>query len=101
MPRLSTLSLHLSTLDSRTARPAAKVADPELWAAEHKVWALEVKRRAGSRCQWHGRGVHLFADRIVERKGGRAALDPANGQALCPMYHQVKTARTRAARMEA
>ncbi|MCE4223415.1 HNH endonuclease [Methylobacterium sp. C25] len=106
MPRISILASRLSTLDTRTARPAPKVADTQLQTAEHKAWALEVKRRAGWRCQWHGcgvrggnGGVRLYADHIVERKDGGAALDPANGQALCPKHHQVKTARARAERM--
>ncbi|WP_147048090.1 HNH endonuclease signature motif containing protein [Methylobacterium gnaphalii] len=106
MGRLSTLATRLSTLDTRTARPAPKVADPELLTAEHKAWRLEVFKRAHWRCQWPGcgkqggrGGIRLYADHIVERRDGGAPLDPANGQALCPKHHQVKTAQARAERM--
>lgn len=106
MSRLKMAGPRLRTLDTRTARPAPKRADPELLTVEHRAWRLEVLKRAHWRCQWAGcgvqggrGGVRLYADHIVERKDGGAPLDPANGQALCPKHHQVKTARARAERI--
>ncbi|WP_232629142.1 HNH endonuclease signature motif containing protein [Methylobacterium sp. Leaf118] len=106
MARLTTLAPRLCALDTRTSRPPPKQADPELLTAEHKAWRLEVLKRAHWRCQWPGcgaqggrGGVRLYADHIVERRDGGAALDPANGQALCSRHHSLKTARARAERM--
>jgi len=98
----------LPVLDLRTARPAPKTADRELLTAEHKEWRMAVLERAKHRCEWVDRGVRceraaprhrLFADHIVERKDGGAALDVSNGQCLCAVHHGRKTFRERARRM--
>ena len=105
MPRLTTIKPALTALDTRTARPPPKTADAELATPEHQAWRLEVLKRAGWKCQGpgcdkHGRrgGVRLYADHIAERRDGGDALDPANGQALCPSCHGRKTAQERARR---
>ncbi len=100
--KLSMAKPRISTLDTRTAQPAPKTAAPHYTTPEHRQWRTCVLRRAGGRCQGCGRsGTRLFADHIVELKDGGAALDLANGQALCGSCHSAKTARTRAARAAA
>lgn len=96
-------------VDMRSAQPIAKRADPELQTKEHIAWRTAVLERAGYRCQairpsgkrcGIGAPSRLFADHIVERKDGGAALDPRNGQCLCGMHHSLKTAAVRAERMK-
>ena len=98
----------LSVLDLRTARPAQKTADRELLTSEHRAWREAVLSRAGHRCEWAERGVRcdrtaptyrLFADHVVERQDGGAALDASNGRCLCASHHGLKTFRERAKRM--
>lgn len=100
-PRVAT------TRTSRIAIPE-KRADPELLTPEHRAWRSEVLRRAGYRCQAKAGGgrcfrtmptYRLFADHIVERRDGGAALDPANGQCLCGEHHTRKTMKARVARL--
>ncbi|WP_454917321.1 HNH endonuclease signature motif containing protein [Xanthobacter sediminis] len=81
-----------------------KEADAHYQTPEHRAWAAGVIRRAGGRCQHPGCTItradgKLYADHIVEIKGGGAPLDPANGQALCARHHGVKTAQERVRRM--
>src|SRR4051812_19775008 len=91
-------------VDMRTARPIAKTADAELLTPEHRAWRNQVLQRAGQRCEAIDDGrrcpvsspSRLFADHIVERKDGGAALDVANGQCLCGKHHTLKTAAARA-----
>lgn len=94
-------------VDLRSANPIAKRADPELLTPEHRAWRQHVLRAAGYRCQAieDGKRCHvsaparLFADHIIERKDGGAALDPRNGQCLCGKHHTDKTIAARAKRM--
>jgi 5-methylcytosine-specific restriction enzyme A len=102
MPRLTCLKPRVAVLDTRSAKPPEKTADAELLTAEHRAWRRLVIARAGGVCQWPGCGraeERMFADHIVERKDGGAALDPANGQCLCGKHHSIKTARSRIERM--
>lgn len=105
---LSLLRPAVTPVDTRIARPAVKAADRELLTAEHRAWRNAVVDRAGHRCEWFVHGVRcdraapahrLFADHIVERKDGGAALDVANGQCLCASHHGLKTFRERSKRM--
>ncbi len=98
----------LPIVDTPVARLPIKRADPELLTGAHRTWREAVVARAGRRCEWLDRGMRceraapasrLFADHIVERKDGGAALDPMNGQCLCPSHHGLKTFRERARRM--
>ncbi len=98
----------LPVLDPRTARPAPKTADRELLTSEHRAWREDVLSRAGHRCEWVERGVRcdrtapthrLFADHVVERQDGGAALDASNGRCLCASHHGLETFRERAKRM--
>ena len=90
----------LAILDTRCAKPPPKEADAELLTAEHRAWRSAVLKRAGFKCEVCGAsGVRLYADHIVERQDGGAALDPDNGQCLCGKHHTLKTARVRAERM--
>lgn len=103
MARLRTLPPRLAVADLRTAKPAPKTADPHYQTQEHRAWSAAVIRRAGGVCQGERCGrtdTRLFADHIVELKDGGAALDPANGQALCGTCHTTKTHRQRARRMK-
>jgi 5-methylcytosine-specific restriction protein A len=104
MARLTTIRPALKAIDTRTCPPPAKRADAALQTAAHQAWRKQVLDRAGWRCEkceaQGGRGgVMLIADHIVERRDGGAALDPANGRALCPKCHGKKTAAERARRM--
>lgn len=110
MVKLRTLGPRLRTFDARKVKPPAKRADPELLTAAHRAWRDAVLARAGGRCEWVEGGVRcpkaepghrLVADHIVERRDGGAALDPANGQALCWSHHTAKTAAARARRLAA
>ncbi len=105
---LSNVRPVLPVLDLRTARPAVKTADRELLTGEHKAWREAVLSRAGHRCEWVAHGVRcertsptnrMFADHVVERQDGGAALDVANGRCLCASHHGLKTFRERARRM--
>ena len=105
---LRNLRLRLPVLDLRTARPAVKTAERELLTGEHKAWRTAVLQRAGYRCEWVERGLRceraapthrLYADHVVERQDGGAALDVANGQILCGQHHGLKTFRDRSKRM--
>lgn len=98
----------ITAADSRRLKPQPKRADPELLSSAHRAWRAEVLRRAGYRCEWIDGGRRcerrapehrLFADHIRERRDGGAALDPANGQALCGSHHTEKTAIQRAKRL--
>lgn len=94
-------------VDLRIAMPAAKKADAELLTPEHRAWRDQVLQRAGHRCEaidgsrrcYVSAPSRLFADHIVERKDGGAALDVANGQCLCGKHHTLKTAAARSERM--
>jgi len=95
-------------LDAHTVKVAPKTADRELLTPEHKAWRAAVMRRAGYRCEVFESGRRcersaprhrLFADHIVERRDGGAALDPANGQCLCGKHHTLKTMAARAKRL--
>lgn len=105
---LSMLRPSLPVLNTRIAQLPPKQADRELLTAEHRAWRNAVVDRAGHRCEWFVHGVRcdraapahrLFADHIVERKDGGAALDVANGQCLCASHHGLKTFRERSKRM--
>lgn len=93
--------------DLRTALPRLKTADPGLLTPEHRAWRAQVLARAGYRCEAVDAGrrcavaapARLFADHIVERKDGGAALDVGNGQCLCGHHHSLKTVAARARRM--
>jgi 5-methylcytosine-specific restriction enzyme A len=105
MPRLSTLPSRLGSLPPRIT-PPPKQADAELLTAGHKTWRKAVLDRAGWRCQAPGctvqggrGGAMLYADHIVERQDGGAALDVRNGEALCARHHTEKTIAERAKRM--
>jgi 5-methylcytosine-specific restriction protein A len=107
IPKLKTMQPSLKTMDTRTVMPPPKRADAELLTADHRAWREAVLRRAGYRCEAVENGLRckvsaparLFADHIVERRDGGAALDPANGQCLCGSHHTAKTARARAERL--
>lgn len=104
--KLRFLSSRLPILDTRTARLEPKRADPDLLTPEHRAWRQAVMHRAGWRCEAVDGGyrctnrhpMRMFADHVVERKDGGAALDPANGQCLCGTHHALKTQRARAER---
>ena len=84
------------------ARLPDKVADPHYLTPAHRAWRAAVITAAAHRCQTCGRtNTRLFADHIRELQDGGAALDPANGQALCGRCHALKTANARARRMAA
>jgi 5-methylcytosine-specific restriction enzyme A len=77
-------------------------------SADHVRWRDVVLGRAGWQCQAIDGGVRcdkrapthrLFADHVVELADGGAALDPANGQALCGSHHTAKTMLARQRRM--
>lgn len=99
----------LTAIDTRTVKPPPKVADSELLTPEHRAWREAVLRRAGYRCEAVDDGrrcerqapARMFADHIIERSDGGAALDPENGQCLCGSHHTRKTAAARAARLVA
>lgn len=106
MGRLGTLAPRLRVLDARAARPPVKTADRELLTAAHRAWRLAVLQRAHWRCQVCGAqggrgGVRLYADHVVERQDGGAALDVTNGCALCAGCHSRKSVRERAKRLSA
>lgn len=105
---LSNVRPRLPVLDLRTARPAPKAADRELLTGDHRAWREAVVQRAGHRCEWVEHGVRcdrsapqhrLYADHVVERQDGGAALDVTNGRCLCASHHGLKTFRERARRM--
>jgi 5-methylcytosine-specific restriction protein A len=105
---LRNLRPRLPVLDLRTARPAVKRAERELLTGDHRAWREAVLQRAGYRCEWVERGVRcertssthrMFADHVVERQDGGAALDVTNGRCLCARHHGLKTFRERAKRM--
>ncbi len=105
---LRNLSPRVPPIDPRTARPPIKVADRELLTSDHRAWRAAVLNRAGwqceatdagQRCLNRHPGHRLFADHIVERKDGGAALDPGNGRCLCGTHHALKTLAERARRM--
>ena len=92
--------------DTRRVKPASQRTRYYQTQA-HRDWADAVIARAGGKCQGarhegpnppNGR---LYADHIIELKDGGAALDPANGQALCGACHQAKGAAERLKRMTA
>jgi 5-methylcytosine-specific restriction protein A len=92
----------LAVADIGCVKASPKTTDPAYATPEHRAWALAVKTRARWHCQECGAvGVRLFADHIVELKDGGAALDPANGQALCGRCHTKKTLNVRAKRLGA
>jgi 5-methylcytosine-specific restriction enzyme A len=101
MARLPRPPSRMVVADTRTARPAPKQRASHYATAEHVSWSKAVILRAGGRCQAAGCGrsdVRLFADHVAELADGGAALDLANGQALCGRCHAAKTAAARAAR---
>ena len=100
--RVATARPRIATADLRAVKLAPKVADDHYSTPGHKAWRAEVIKRAGYRCQVCGiSGTRLYADHIVELRDGGAALDPANGQALCPSHHTSKTLAARAERHRA
>ncbi len=108
-PRIGMLKPRIATLDTRTAKPLPKEAAAHYQTPEHRAWALAVKRRAGWRCEHVENGERcrnrhptsvIYADHRVEiRDDLSRALDPANGQALCPVHHTTKTIEERRKRM--
>jgi 5-methylcytosine-specific restriction enzyme A len=108
MVKLPTIAPSLPILDSRTCKPPPKVADAELQTSAHRAWRRVVLVKAGfrceaiegdgTRCQAHAPRDRLFADHIIERSDGGAALDPDNGQCLCGKHHTAKTIDARARR---
>lgn len=105
-PRLRNVPPLLAPIDVRVAPLPPKAVDPHYGTAEHVAWRAAVLKRAGYRCQDpacrspdRGAAGRLFADHVVELKDGGAALDPANGQALCGACHSRKTAVERARRL--
>jgi 5-methylcytosine-specific restriction enzyme A len=80
----------------------------QLQTSRYRSWRDLVIARAGGRCEWTENGIRcsrcvesgdrIYADHIIERSDGGAVFDPANGQALCPSHHGLKTARERARR---
>lgn len=104
MARLRSIGPRLATIDTGVARVPPKTVDPHYQSAGHLAWRAEVIRRAGGQCQGDGcgrTGIRLFADHIHELRDGGAALDPANGRALCGSCHTAKTIAERARRMGA
>lgn len=105
MARLGTLKPLLKAAEHRTCPPPAKQADAELQTAEHRAWRKAVLDRAGYRCEdcgkqgGRGHAITLYADHILERRDGGAALDPKNGRCLCGSCHGKKTAAERARRI--
>ncbi len=104
---MKTIRAAIRSIDTRVARPLAKKADAELLTPEHRQWRAAVLARANYRCEAVDNGkrcdvaspARLFADHIVERKDGGAALDTANGRCLCGRHHTLKTVAARTARM--
>lgn len=66
--------------------------------AARQAWRRAVLERAKYRCQHCGRAGRLEADHIKPLDQGGAALDLANGQALCRGCHIVKTKAERGQR---
>lgn len=99
--RLRVLAPRLDRLSTAVVPLEPKKADPHYVTAAHKKWREAVIARAGGRCQVPGclAGGTLYADHIQELRDGGAALDVANGQALCARHHSLKTATARAQRM--
>jgi 5-methylcytosine-specific restriction protein A len=100
---MKTAGPRLRTVDGRRVKPPEKTADQHYLTQDHRQWRAEVLRRAMFCCQWPGCAetaftCRLYADHIVELKDGGDPLDPANGQALCPTHHGVKTMAERARR---
>lgn len=103
MARVTMLRPRLAVIDTRTAKPGPKLRAAHYGTPEHVEWSRAVIRRSGGMCQGKGCGrtdTRLFADHIAELKDGGAALDLANGQALCGTCHGTKTAAARAARQQ-
>jgi len=105
-PRLRNVPPRVATLDTRLAPIAPKVVDPHYLTPEHRAWRAEVIRRSGGQCQasdckapHRGQRGRLFADHVQELRDGGAALDPANGAALCGACHTRKTIAARTRRM--
>lgn len=105
MGRLRAAPPRLRAAPSRfPAQP--KQTDAHYSTPEHKAWARAVKERAGWKCEGleHDArqpraGVTLYADHVHELRDEGAALDPANGRALCASCHGLKTAKAKAARL--
>lgn len=104
---MRTVNNRLKAGDFRTIRVRPKQADAELKTGAHQAWREEVLRRADYRCQWPegcsvrgapGSGIRMFADHVVERRDGGAAIDVRNGQCLCGRHHTLKTLQARAER---
>jgi 5-methylcytosine-specific restriction endonuclease McrA len=55
--------------------------------AQRQAWRAEVFSRAAGRCEVCRSTEQLEADHIVPLVHGGAALDPANGRALCHRHH--------------
>lgn len=101
----------IRTVDARTVRPPPKEADAELQTSAWRALSRECKRRAGwqcearladgSRCQVRHPAA-LYADHIVERKDGGAALPPVEQlQCLCASHNVRKGLQARLARAQA
>lgn len=101
--RIPTVAPRIPTADTRRVKPPPKRADGELLTSGHKAWRDAVIARARGLCQGVDHkgdraGHRLVADHVKERRDGGAALDPANGAALCWSCHTLKTLRERAKR---
>jgi 5-methylcytosine-specific restriction protein A len=109
MTKLRTLAPLVRTLDTSTTRLPLKQADPHYLTAEHRAWRAQVLARAGGRCEAvddHGHRCskaqpehRMFADHIVELREGGSLLDINNGQCLCFVHHERKSAAMRARRL--
>lgn len=101
--KLRNLAPRIATLPPRID-PGPKTADPHYATPAHRAWREQVIARSGGTCQDpqcrtpNRRPSRLFADHVHELKDDGAALDPANGRALCGACHTRKTLAARTAR---
>lgn len=99
---LTNLLPRIATLDVRTAIPAAKKAEPFYLTPAWRKLIAEIIEKRGRICQHCGKkGCRIFGDHVEELKDGGEALDESNVELLCGGCHTRKTAKARAARMQA
>ena len=110
MPKLRSLPSLVTVRDTRPVRLPPKVKDAVYNSPEFRAWRAHVVARAGGQCEaidTNGNRCikaqpqhRMYADHIVELKDGGSLLNLANGQCLCAVHHEIKTAEIRRLRTE-